>query len=181
MPAAATSSSSSAAASSARPSPRAPSTRMKAGGPGGGGTIPTIHPGPGGYQSAPLSSRKAQALDMSTVERRGSATKEGPKKFRPHGLLEAPTYRPTLEQWKDPIEYIKSISEEGKKYGICKIIPPESWNPDFAVDTEVCSTFSCFTSVVAYSAQRLCFINIWVVRFVSLDRNWMDFANIVCV
>ncbi|KAH0606127.1 uncharacterized protein H6S33_003788 [Morchella sextelata] len=136
MPAAATSSSSSAAASSARPSPRAPSTRMKAGGPGGGGTIPTTHPGPGGYQSAPLSSRKAQALDMSTVERRGSATKEGPKKFRPHGLLEAPTYRPTLEQWKDPIEYIKSISEEGKKYGICKIIPPESWNPDFAVDTE---------------------------------------------
>lgn len=103
--------------------------------------MPTTHPGPGGYQSAPLSSRKAQALDMSTVERRSSTSKENPKRIRPHGLAEAPTYRPTLEQWKDPFEYIKSISEEGKKYGICKIIPPDSWNPDFAIDTEVCGAF----------------------------------------
>jgi histone demethylase JARID1 len=33
--------------------------------------------------------------------------------------------------------YIKSISEKASKFGICKIIPPESWNPDFAIDTEV--------------------------------------------
>ncbi|KAL7267666.1 hypothetical protein RUND412_009736 [Rhizina undulata] len=137
--AAAASSSSSAAASSARPSPRAPSTRMKAngsGGAGGGGGGPASLQGLGGYQSAPLSSRKAQPLDMSTVERRSSASKENPKRIRPHGLKEAPTYRPTPEQWKDPFEYIKSISEEGKKYGIVKLIPPDNWNPDFAVDTE---------------------------------------------
>jgi len=138
MPAAA-SSASSAATSSARPSPRAPSTRMKGGGGhGGGGGTPNNLPGPGGYQSAPLSSRKAQALDMSTVERRSSSSKENPKRIRPHGLQEAPTYRPTPEQFKDPFEYIKSIAEEGKKYGIIKIIPPDTWNPEFAVDTEVC-------------------------------------------
>ena len=93
----------------------------------------------GSYQSAPLSSRRAQPLDLNTVERRGTPTavKEIPKVIRPHGLQEAPTYRPTVDEWKDPLEYIKKIADEGRKYGIIKIIPPDNWNPDFAIDTEV--------------------------------------------
>lgn len=43
--------------------------------------------------------------------------------------MEAPTYRPTIEQFRDPLEYISSIREEAEKYGICKIIPPSEWNP----------------------------------------------------
>lgn len=142
MPAtAAASSASSATAGSARPSPRAPSTRTKAGGgngQGGSGTPgATSHMGPAAYQTAPLSSRYAQPLDMSTVETRIPGAKEVSKRMRPHNLQEAPTYSPTLEEFKDPMEYIRSIQEEGKKYGIIKIIPPENWQPDFGVDTEV--------------------------------------------
>jgi [histone H3]-trimethyl-L-lysine4 demethylase len=33
--------------------------------------------------------------------------------------------------------YIRSIFDKASKFGICKIVPPESWNPDFAIDTEV--------------------------------------------
>ena len=33
--------------------------------------------------------------------------------------------------------YIKSIFEKASKFGICKIVPPDNWNPDFAIDTEV--------------------------------------------
>lgn len=79
-------------------------------------------------------------LDLSSVERRDQPTapKEPvKKKCRPHDLPEAPTYCPTEAEWKDPMEYIKKISPEASKYGICKIVPPESWNPDFAIDTEV--------------------------------------------
>lgn len=75
---------------------------------------------------------------MSTVERKGTApaSREAPKPIRPFGLLEAPTFRPTEEEFKDPMEYVRKIAPEGRKYGIVKIIPPDSWNPSFAVDTE---------------------------------------------
>lgn len=107
------------------------------GGSGGSGTPappPTV---PGGYQTVPLSSRKAQSLDMSTVEKRNPGVKENPKRIRPHGLTEAPTFTPTVDEFKDPMEYIRSIAEEGRKFGIVKIIPPENWQPDFGIDTEV--------------------------------------------
>lgn len=87
----------------------------------------------------PLSIRRAPPLDMSSVERRGQplAQRETNKRIRPHGLQEAPTFRPTEEEFRDPMEYMRKIAPEGRKYGICKIIPPENWKPGFAVDTEV--------------------------------------------
>lgn len=78
-------------------------------------------------------------MDMSTVERKGNrlGAREANKRTRPYGLQEAPTFRPTEEEFRDPMEYIRKIAPEGRKYGMCKIVPPDGWKPEFAIDTEV--------------------------------------------
>ena len=83
----------------------------------------------------PLSARVAEPLDLDSVPRRVPAWKEPPARTHINGIPEAPTYKPTDEEWRDPLEYLRKIAPEGSQYGIIKIIPPDSWNPDFAVDT----------------------------------------------
>ena len=94
-----------------------------------------MHMGPPAF---PYSARRAPVLDLKTVERKGHpSARNPPPRTRPHGLLEAPTFRPTEAEFRDPMTYIKSIFPKASKFGICKIVPPHGWNPDFAIDTEV--------------------------------------------
>lgn len=41
----------------------------------------------------------------------------------------APIYRPTAEEFRNPLQYIASIRNEAYKFGICKIIPPDNYKP----------------------------------------------------
>ena len=53
-------------------------------------------------------------------------------------IEEAPVFRPTAEEFADPFRFIASIRPIAEKTGVCKIIPPEGFNPPFALDEEVC-------------------------------------------
>ncbi|KAJ3162468.1 hypothetical protein HDU86_004950 [Geranomyces michiganensis] len=91
----------------------------------------------GVHQSATVP--KAPPLDLSTVDPPFAPETlpldEGDVK-RHFGLPHCPVFRPTDEEFKDPMRYIESIRAEGEASGICKIIPPSTWKPEFAMDTE---------------------------------------------
>ncbi len=77
-------------------------------------------------------------LDLSTVRT------TSPRHYRPPGhisrpfdLEECPSYYPTSEEFKDPMAYVKSIADQARNYGICKIVPPDGWKMPFVTDTEV--------------------------------------------
>ncbi|KAH8263513.1 hypothetical protein KR044_010040 [Drosophila immigrans] len=49
---------------------------------------------------------------------------------------ECPVFRPTAEEFKNPLAYISKIRSIAEKCGIAKILPPDKWSPPFAVDVD---------------------------------------------
>lgn len=44
-------------------------------------------------------------------------------------IPEAPVYRPSEEEFRDPIAFVQAIRERAEGAGICRIVPPKSWRP----------------------------------------------------
>ena len=49
---------------------------------------------------------------------------------------ECPVFRPTAEEFQEPLKYVAKIKPIAEKHGICKVIPPDDWTPPFAVDVD---------------------------------------------
>ncbi|KDQ64458.1 hypothetical protein JAAARDRAFT_201792 [Jaapia argillacea MUCL 33604] len=75
-------------------------------------------------------------LDLNSV--RTSTPRNLPPKGkpRPFGLEDCPTFHPSPEEFRDPMAYIRSVSDIAKHYGMCKIVPPDNWKMPFVTDTE---------------------------------------------
>ena len=52
-------------------------------------------------------------------------------------LVEAPVYKPSEKDFKDPMKYIARIRKEAEPFGFCKIIPPSSFKPECNVDDDM--------------------------------------------
>lgn len=77
------------------------------------------------------------ALDLASVRTSSIPGISMSHTHRPFGLQDCPEFFPTVEEFKDPMAYVRSISDKAKEYGICKVIPPEGWKMPFVTDTEV--------------------------------------------
>ncbi|XP_071092494.1 protein Jumonji-like isoform X2 [Haliotis cracherodii] len=52
-------------------------------------------------------------------------------------LMEVPTFRPSEEEFRDPIQYIESIREQAEPFGMCQIIPPSSWKCESKINEDM--------------------------------------------
>ncbi|XP_038216833.1 protein Jumonji isoform X3 [Zerene cesonia] len=52
-------------------------------------------------------------------------------------MLEAPVFRPTEDEFKDPMQYLESILPSAAKYGLCKVIPPDTFDPPCILDNDI--------------------------------------------
>ncbi|KAJ2732640.1 hypothetical protein IW152_003674 [Coemansia sp. BCRC 34962] len=93
-----------------------------------------------GSAAEPPSTAGAQPFSLHGIPQPHLRNPQGiargiPPRKRMFGLPEAPTYYPTKEEFADPLAYIQKIRPEAEASGLCKIVPPEGWNPPFALDT----------------------------------------------
>ncbi|XP_060850997.1 uncharacterized protein LOC132929571 [Rhopalosiphum padi] len=52
-------------------------------------------------------------------------------------MLDAPTFYPSEEDFKDPLEYFEIIKPVAQKYGICRVVPPPSFKPECKVSDDM--------------------------------------------
>jgi [histone H3]-trimethyl-L-lysine4 demethylase len=58
-----------------------------------------------------------------------------------HGFMHdtpnnAPVFFPNEEEFSDALDYIAKIKPIAERAGICKIVPPKSWQPNFYLDSQ---------------------------------------------
>ncbi|XP_078364902.1 uncharacterized protein LOC144649302 isoform X2 [Oculina patagonica] len=56
---------------------------------------------------------------------------------------DSPVFHPSEEEFQDPVAYIKKIRCDAEKFGVCVIVPPESWKPEFQVPDNVRFNSEC--------------------------------------
>ncbi|KAG9015030.1 hypothetical protein FRB94_007102 [Tulasnella sp. JGI-2019a] len=79
---------------------------------------------------------EAPPIDLASVKTPKRQIDPPREHERPFGIEDCPAFYPTMEEFADPMAYVKSISEEARKYGICKIVPPKGWDMPFVIDTK---------------------------------------------
>lgn len=92
-------------------------------------------------------------LDLSTVKTTSSRSLPPRTKPRPFGLQECPTFHPTAEEFKDPMGYIRSVSDDAKDFGIFKVVPPVGWKMPFVTDTEASTVFHFYLNYSHFTSQ----------------------------
>uniref|UniRef100_A0A8K9UZS2 Protein Jumonji n=1 Tax=Oncorhynchus mykiss TaxID=8022 RepID=A0A8K9UZS2_ONCMY len=67
---------------------------------------------------------KAAERQRESGEKRGAAPPPPPP------LTEVPVFRPSLEEFHDPLVYVEAVRGQAESYGLCRVAPPQDWRPE---------------------------------------------------
>uniref|UniRef100_A0A2N9IPJ9 JmjN domain-containing protein n=1 Tax=Fagus sylvatica TaxID=28930 RepID=A0A2N9IPJ9_FAGSY len=71
-----------------------------------------------------------------------------PEDARIDVIEEAPVFHPTEEEFEDTVKYIERIRPRVEPYGICRIVPPPSWQPPCLIkDKNIWEDSTFFTHI----------------------------------
>uniref|UniRef100_A0AAZ3RIX1 Protein Jumonji n=1 Tax=Oncorhynchus tshawytscha TaxID=74940 RepID=A0AAZ3RIX1_ONCTS len=70
----------------------------------------------------PAAEPKAAERQRESGEKRGAAP--------PPPLTEVPVFRPSLEEFHDPLVYVEAVRGQAESYGLCRVAPPQDWRPE---------------------------------------------------
>ncbi|CAB1321293.1 unnamed protein product [Coregonus sp. 'balchen'] len=60
----------------------------------------------------------------------GSGEKRGAAPPPSLSLTEVPVFRPSLEEFQDPLVYVEAVRVQAESYGLCRVAPPQDWRPE---------------------------------------------------
>ncbi|CAH0716320.1 unnamed protein product, partial [Brenthis ino] len=67
--------------------------------------------------------------DIDTTRRNSRERTNVKKKVDKGKLVDAPVFRPTPTEFKDPVSYFEKIMPLASKYGLCKVVAPTDFSP----------------------------------------------------
>uniref|UniRef100_A0A8C8G584 Protein Jumonji n=1 Tax=Oncorhynchus tshawytscha TaxID=74940 RepID=A0A8C8G584_ONCTS len=74
------------------------------------------------HPAKPAAEPKAAERQRESGEKRGAAP--------PPPLTEVPVFRPSLEEFHDPLVYVEAVRGQAESYGLCRVAPPQDWRPE---------------------------------------------------
>ena len=83
-----------------------------------------------------LSESKSLVVTSTSSTRTDDDSTKSVKRSPLDDIEEVKIFRPTEEEFRDPMRYIENLyyKEKAHNYGIVKIIPPPGFNPPLAFD-----------------------------------------------
>ncbi|XP_025416028.1 protein Jumonji isoform X2 [Sipha flava] len=81
--------------------------------------------------------KKFKKTEKHINNKRKCSEKLASKKKECADMMDAPTFYPSEEDFKDPLEYFEIIKPVARKYGICRVVPPPSFKPECKVSDDM--------------------------------------------
>ncbi|OMP03056.1 hypothetical protein CCACVL1_02583 [Corchorus capsularis] len=81
------------------------------------------------YDKSDQSAKEFQPEQPDKIEALKQATEKQCPADAVRGLEDVPAFHPSEEEFSDILKYIESIRLKAESYGVCRIIPPASWQP----------------------------------------------------